>query len=93
LAHRISEKISQKLITSVFPDGYSSRMKIRFGLIFLVFLVIGLGYEAYINHFSGYAYVNYLLTGFLYSALAFIVFYIVVKIILAVIGIVRHKEN
>jgi len=93
MAHRISEKISQKLITSVFADVYSSRMKIRFGPIFLVFLVIGLGYEGYINHFSGNAYVNYLLIGFLYSAVAFIVFYIIVKIILLVVARVRHKEN
>jgi hypothetical protein len=42
-------------------------MKIRFGLIYFGFVVVGTGYELYINHFSGVAIVNYLLTGFLYS--------------------------
>lgn len=68
------------------------RMKIRFGLIYLAVVVIGAGYELYINHFTVNGIVNYLLTGFLYSSVIFIGFYIVVRIIQAVVGRVRHKE-
>jgi len=67
-------------------------MKIPFGLIYLVFLVIGLVYESYINHFSVNGFVNYLLSGFLYASLVFIVFYIIVKIVIFVADKVRHKE-
>ncbi len=61
-------------------------MKIRFGLIYLAFVLVGALYEAEMNHFSGIAVVNYLLTGFLYSSVFFIVFYIVVRIAVFVFG-------
>lgn len=67
-------------------------MKIRFGPIYLAFLVVGFAYESYLNHFTGYAVVNYLLTGFLYSAVAFIIFYIVIKVATFGVDRVRHKE-
>lgn len=57
-------------------------MKIRFGLIYLAFIVIGEGYELYLNHFSNVAIVNYLLVGFLYSSIFFIVFYIVARFVI-----------
>lgn len=67
-------------------------MKIRFGLIYLAFLVVGAGYELYKNHFTEFAIVNYLLTGFLYSSVAFIIFYIVARVAISIGGRVRHKE-
>ncbi len=67
-------------------------MKIRFGLIYLAFLVVGAGYELYKNHFSGNGIVNYLLTGFLYSSVFFIAFYIVVKIVIFASGKVLNTE-
>lgn len=68
-------------------------MKIPYGLIYLVFLIIGLVYESYINHFSAVAYVNYLLIGFLYASVAFIVFYIILRIVLFIVNRVRHREG
>ena len=56
-------------------------MKIRFGLIYLAFVLVGALYEAEMNHFTGVAFVNYLLAGFLYSSVFFIVFYIAVRIV------------
>ena len=67
-------------------------MKIRFGLVYLVFLVVGAGYELYINHFTGNGIVNYLLTGFLYSSVFFIAFYIVVRIVIYASGRVMNRE-
>ncbi|HXQ92562.1 MAG TPA: hypothetical protein VN739_06120 [Nitrososphaerales archaeon] len=61
-------------------------MKIRFGLIYLAFVLVGALYEAETNHFSGIAFVNYLLTGFLYSSVFFIVFYIAVRIVIYIVG-------
>jgi hypothetical protein len=60
-------------------------MKIRFGLIYLAFVLVGVLYEAEMNHFSGIAVVNYVLIGFLYSSFFFIIFYIVVDIVLSVV--------
>lgn len=57
-------------------------MKIRFGPIFLAFIIIGEGYELYANHFSGTAIVNYLLAGFVYSSAFFIGFYIIARIVI-----------
>ncbi len=67
-------------------------MKIRFGLIYLAFVIVGAGYELYIHHFAEFAIVNYLLTGFLYSSTFFILFYIVVRIVIFVAGRFRHQE-
>jgi hypothetical protein len=67
-------------------------MKIRFGPIYLAFLIVGLGYESYIHHFTEAAVVNYLLVGFLYSSLAFIIFYIIVRIAIFGVNKIRHKE-
>jgi len=61
-------------------------MRIRFGLIYLLFVLVGELYEAEMNHFSGIAVVNYLLTGFLYSSAFFIIFYIAVQIVVFVYG-------
>jgi len=67
-------------------------MKIRFGLIYLAFVLIGAGYELYVNHFSINAIVNYLLAGFLYSSFFFIVFYIVARIVIFGVSRFRHRE-
>ncbi|HYB03129.1 MAG TPA: hypothetical protein VED17_01615 [Nitrososphaerales archaeon] len=67
-------------------------MKIRFGLIYLVFVVIGASYELVANHFSGIAIVNYLLDGFLYSSIIFIIFYIIVRIAFFAVDLVRHNK-
>jgi hypothetical protein len=61
-------------------------MKIRFGLIYLAFVLVGALYESEVNHFSGIAFVNYLLTGFLYSSVFFIAFYIAIRIVVLVYG-------
>jgi hypothetical protein len=67
-------------------------MKIRFGLIYLVLIIVAEGYELYKNHFTEFAVVNYLLTGFLYASVAFIIVYIVVKVAMSLAGRVRHRE-
>jgi hypothetical protein len=68
-------------------------MKIRYGLIYIGFVVVGAGYEFYINHFSGIAIVNYLLTGFLYASAFFIAFYVVARIVILAVNWARHKEE
>jgi hypothetical protein len=68
-------------------------MKFPFGPIYLAFLVVGAGYELYLNHFSGYAIVNYLLAGFLYSSVSFIVFYILARVAIFVFGRTRHRDT
>ena len=60
-------------------------MKIGFGIIYLIFLAIGILYELVINSFTEIAIVNYVLTGFLYASLVFIIFFIVAKIAVYVI--------
>jgi len=67
-------------------------MKIRFGLIYLALLIVGAGYELYKNHFSGVAIVNYLLTGFLYSSIFFIAFYILAKVAIYASSRIMHKD-
>ena len=57
-------------------------MKIGFGLIYLIFVAIGVIYELAINKFTEIAIVNYVLTGFLYASGIYIVFFIVAKIVL-----------
>ena len=60
-------------------------MKIGFGIIYLIFLAIGILYELAINSFTEIAIVNYVLTGFLYASLVFVIFFIVAKIAIYVI--------
>jgi hypothetical protein len=55
-------------------------MKIGFGLVYLIFIAIGVIYELVINSFTQIAIVNYVLTGFLYASGIFIAFFIVAKI-------------
>jgi hypothetical protein len=59
-------------------------MKIGFGVVYLVFVAIGLLYELVINSFTQIAIVNYLLTGFLYASGIFILFFIIAKLALFV---------
>jgi hypothetical protein len=60
-------------------------MKIGFGLIYLIFLAIGILYELAIHSFTEIAIINYVLTGFLYASLIFIAFFIVAKIAIYVV--------
>jgi hypothetical protein len=59
-------------------------MKIGFGIVYLIFVAVGVIYELAINSFTGIAIVNYVLTGFLYSSGIFILFFIAAKIVLFV---------
>ena len=60
-------------------------MKIGFGLVYLIFIAIGIIYELVINSFTPIAIVNYVLTGFLYASAIFIGFFIVLKIAIFVV--------
>ena len=60
-------------------------MKIGFGVVYLIFLAIGIIYELVINSFTQIAIVNYVLTGFLYASAIFIAFFIVAKIAIFVL--------
>jgi hypothetical protein len=61
-------------------------MKIGFGIVYLIFVAVGVIYELVINSFTQIAIVNYVLTGFLYSSGIFILFFIVAKIVLFVMN-------
>ncbi len=60
-------------------------LKIGFGVIYLIFVAVGVIYELVINKFTEIAIVNYVLTGFLYASGVYIAFFIIAKMVLFVL--------
>jgi hypothetical protein len=55
-------------------------LRIRFGLVYLGFVLVGVLYELIIHSFAEFAIVNYTLEGFLLATGTFLVLYIAAQI-------------